>query len=45
MNVFFVFQGETNKSSEGSGIEPVPRNGGELANHLGMYAIKQMYPI
>ena len=39
------FQGETNKSSEGSGTEPVPRDGGELPRHLGMYAIKYLYSI
>ena len=45
MNVFFCFQGETYKRSEGSGTELVPHNGGEIPIHLGMYAIKQMYSI
>ena len=42
MNVFFCFQGETYKSSKGSGTEPVPRDGGEMSIHLGMYAIKNI---
>ena len=45
MNVFFSFQGDTYKSNKGNGTELVPRDGGELPIHLGMYAIKQMYSI
>jgi len=45
MNVCFSFQGETYKTNKGGGTEPVPRDGGELPIHLGMYAIKQMYSI
>ena len=45
MNFSFSFQGETYKTNKGSGTDPVPRDGGELPIHLGMYAIKHMYSI
>ena len=51
-NVFFCFHGESNKSSEGSGTEQVPHDGGELPHgggkqpsHSGMYSIKYKYLI
>ena len=45
--LFFVFQGESNKSSEGSSTKQVqheggelPHGGGELHSHSGVYVIK-----